>query len=1007
MKSFRFGLACGLALFLAACGGGGGGGSSPPPPPVAPSGLSYPAAPSLNVNTAITPLSPTVTGSVTLYAVSPALPAGLALNAGSGIISGTPTAISAAAGYLVTASNSAGNTTATISLTVNAAVPAVSYGATTHTFTTGVAVNLVPNSTGGAVVTWAIDRTLPTGLAFNTTTGAISGTPTVLAGASNYVITASNSGGNAPVTLTLTVNAPAPVVSYGGTAFTFVDSTAVNLVPASTGGAVVSWSVDRPLPAPLQLNPSTGVISGSPFAPTPASNYVITASNSGGTASVTLTITVVGRTPVITYSGVTYTFTTGVPVDLIAQSTGGAVLTWAINPALPAGLSFDANTGRITGTPTQAVARATYVVTATNTGGTDTVNLSIAVAAPGPDTGVLLNLGHTTGGFAILHDGSRILSGDVESVVLSDAQTGAIIASTSIDCDYPGFCSWETMRTALHGPTAVIRHPTSFEVWSSVDGSVLASIPWPTSAVTWWRLATDGSYLVAGNSTELRVWSPTGTVLFSRSGNQTAVKVFAAPGELRIASGPAGASVIEKVALPAGTSTVTPTFSGTFHSWFMDGENFFSNTGNTVWVYSHGATQRDLDALSTLNGLAGQGDWLWIRSSGPPTLQIYRVGAGTTPAASYAVSSSTLFVPSTGTIFFAPTSGTENDQLSIIDLSGATPVRRDYTAPLPYIRGFGSASASDWAFTNNLGVMYGELGGPTPTLYSLGAARSIAGSDSRFAVATASGRIFYFDANTRQLQDEIEFVSGKIRMSADGNLLAASAEYTYAQYRTDRTLKVFSLPSETVAAEWAHSFGGNLLLDFTFSRSGNMVGRVARMTGANTTGYVTQLNGTPVWTHVGEPPSGIFPPIQISPNGTLIALADGDAAEPTASNVYLNGTLSSVASGYAIGWVDDNRLLLNRYSTPRSPLLPRYEGADLVNASGQIITSLLPLPELFEIQAISGNRIYSPDTNEVYDLTTGERTWSSQAPKQFDNAGAVAGSNVIFTSKATVRIEPL
>jgi len=313
---------------------------------VAPSALSYPAAPALNVNTAIAPLSPTVTGSVTSYAVSPALPAGLALNAGSGVISGTPTAITAAANYVVTASNSAGNTAATISLTVNAAVPAVSYGATTQSFTAGVAVNLVPSSTGGAVVTWAIDRALPAGLAFSTTTGAISGTPTALSGASNYVITATNSGGSTPVTLTLAVIAPVPVVSYGVTTFTFVEDTAVNLVPSSTGGAVVSWSVDRPLPAPLQLNATTGAITGFPSAPTAAGNYVITASNSGGTASVTLTITVVGQTPVITYSGVTYTFTTGVAVDLTAQSTGGAVVTWSVNPALPAGLSFNARSTR-------------------------------------------------------------------------------------------------------------------------------------------------------------------------------------------------------------------------------------------------------------------------------------------------------------------------------------------------------------------------------------------------------------------------------------------------------------------------------------------------------------------------------------------------------------------------------------------------------------------------------------------------------------------------------------
>ena len=95
-----------VMLAVTACGGGGSsapspptgnpnsdGGHRPPTPGVtAPSALSYTAAASYNVGTAITPLDPTVTGTVTSYTVSPALPAGIALDATTGRISGTPTA---------------------------------------------------------------------------------------------------------------------------------------------------------------------------------------------------------------------------------------------------------------------------------------------------------------------------------------------------------------------------------------------------------------------------------------------------------------------------------------------------------------------------------------------------------------------------------------------------------------------------------------------------------------------------------------------------------------------------------------------------------------------------------------------------------------------------------------------------------------------------------------------------------------------------------------------------
>jgi N-acetylneuraminic acid mutarotase len=103
-----------ISALLASCGGGGGRGSGTAPP----SGLSYPAPPTLYVGTASAPLSPMVTGTVSSYAVTPSLPAGLALNATSGVISGTPSAVAATASYTFTASNSGGSTTAMVSITV-------------------------------------------------------------------------------------------------------------------------------------------------------------------------------------------------------------------------------------------------------------------------------------------------------------------------------------------------------------------------------------------------------------------------------------------------------------------------------------------------------------------------------------------------------------------------------------------------------------------------------------------------------------------------------------------------------------------------------------------------------------------------------------------------------------------------------------------------------------------------------------------------------------------------
>lgn len=63
----------------------------------------------------------------------------------------------------------------------------------------------------------------------------------------------------------------------------------------------------------------------------------------------------------------------------VPHSNGGAVSSYAVSPALPAGLNLSATTGVVTGTPTTLAAAANYVVTATNAGGSTTVPLNITI----------------------------------------------------------------------------------------------------------------------------------------------------------------------------------------------------------------------------------------------------------------------------------------------------------------------------------------------------------------------------------------------------------------------------------------------------------------------------------------------------------------------------------------------------------------------------------------------------------------------------------------------------
>jgi uncharacterized protein (DUF1800 family) len=65
---------------------------------------------------------------------------------------------------------------------------------------------------------------------------------------------------------------------------------------------------------------------------------------------------------------------------------GGAVDSWSVSPPLPSGLSLDASTGWITGTPADASPSASYVVAASNESGQATTLLSIEVLPAAADS---------------------------------------------------------------------------------------------------------------------------------------------------------------------------------------------------------------------------------------------------------------------------------------------------------------------------------------------------------------------------------------------------------------------------------------------------------------------------------------------------------------------------------------------------------------------------------------------------------------------------------------------
>jgi len=329
------------------------------------------------------------------------------------------------------------------------------------------------------------------------------------------------------------VNQPTASISYLQDAGLVVNAPTPPLRPTIAGSVTGDFMISPPLPPGLTIDPSLGNIYGIPTAPAPTTNYTVTAASGEGRVSTTVRFTVRDVTPNISYSSNSWNLTQNVPLpeNIAPSNRGGVVVTWSIDRTLPAGLTFDTSSGTISGTPTASSPQTNYLVTATNSGGTSSVTLTIAVQAA---------------------SGSN------------DARLGA--AARTAGTDFIG----------VAGKTAAVQSGR----WLTVtEGRApLSNIELPAS-VRWWQLARDGSYVVAATDTQLTVWSPAGAVLFTRSANYGDAGVFAAVGELRIGAGAAGPNVIETISVPAGVASMGAPYQGTFQSWSEDGETFIVKLG--------------------------------------------------------------------------------------------------------------------------------------------------------------------------------------------------------------------------------------------------------------------------------------------------------------------------------------------------------------------------------------------------------------------------------------------
>ena len=818
---------------------------------------------------------------------------------------------------------------------------------------------------------------------------------------------AGKSSGNPPSTATAPTG-----LTYATNTLSATVGVPITADTASVSGSSPTFSVVPVLPAGLTLDAATGTVSGTPTMAAASANYIVTATNSAGSTTNSLMITVAVAPPAnLTYAVPVVTDTVGTPMQPDMPTVVGTIASFSIDPALPAGLAIDPSSGIISGTPLSFSPAIAYIVTAENSSGSTTAQLTIAVNA---NQAVLLEQGHGTSILAVRATANNVLSVDTSGHwVLWGYASGSIVTSGDGAVAFGPLNSPVMNQIDLAGQVAVVGMAQQLQIYSVTDGHQVFSVPAPS----WWKLATDGSYLCAGTATSLTVWSSSGEQVFSLSGDYHAAIAYAAPGQIQLAGGPSGANVIETDSLPSGKSVISAQFSGTFNSWFIDGNRFLTNVGNTVWVYSNAAVQQELVMLPSIVQLTGQGNWFWSATSPDHwnAIDIYAVGGSTTPVQEVFDGDVSLFSAS-GNNLGAIVSGFP--RLSVIDLSGSTPVRTDFsTSPISDLTSFAAASASQWIVGNSNGVLVdGVSVSSTPRYFGYGQVYGIAGSSNLAAVSTAIGKVLVFNPATAMQTESIGFQAGNLALSTDGRVLAAASEFLPGQASQ---LNLYSPPSTAPAQSFLYAqqfFSG-----FSLSGSGTFLGQVTQVDQSKITPYdrtVTNLeNGSVIWS---DSILGSSTPPLLSPDGTLIAadVTGSGTAASYVTNLYNNGVLTTATPGAGQGWLDNGHLLVaNLTDDPK--LGPVVSGFSIVDPTGAVVSTVpLTTPNAFAcvqknpnavcLQLPTPNTAYDPSTNSIFSLPSGQLLWqvpvqATQNPRNsLDNVnteiGAVAGSMVVFAT---------
>jgi len=167
----------------------------------------------------------------------------------------------------------------------------------------------------------------------------------------------------------------------------------------------------------------------------------------------------------LAYTTSTVVYTKGVAIAPDSpKSSGGAVTSYSVSPALPEGLVLNAGTGIVSGTPSAVTAAGTYLVTASGAAGSATAFLSITVNDQPPTS-----LGYATG-TAVYPRGAQIAPN-------VPTNGGGVVISYSVTPALPSGLNLSANTGIISGAPTAATAATSYTVTATNSGGSTGGRP--------------------------------------------------------------------------------------------------------------------------------------------------------------------------------------------------------------------------------------------------------------------------------------------------------------------------------------------------------------------------------------------------------------------------------------------------------------------------------------------------------------------------------------------------